>query len=192
MTRDSLNDEQDPSGPLYARLSAEAPGVGTQRGEGGLSGPQTGAQGVERCRTCGTTQKLHWRGAGSGLPYCTDCEACDCRQNPCVRLGINDPQTARPAPRAVLLGTITTAINQAGFWLAIEGRRAIADAVLAAQEKEIQTWRHTAVRRALKISRLERTIELVEATAQSWQDDPNGHDCAHAVLDALKTYKEQP
>jgi hypothetical protein len=41
-----------------------------------------------------------------------------------------------PDPRAVLLDTITTAINRAGYWLAIEGRRAIADAVLAAAEQQ--------------------------------------------------------
>lgn len=85
MTRDSLNHEQAPSGPLYARLSAETPGVGTLRGDGGLSGPQTAAQGVD--------------------------------------------------PRAVLIDAIATAVNAAGYWLAIEGQRAIADAVLAVQEQ---------------------------------------------------------
>lgn len=43
--RDSLTPEQPPSGPLYARESASDPRDGTERGEGGDSGPQTGAEG---------------------------------------------------------------------------------------------------------------------------------------------------
>lgn len=96
MTRDSLNDEQAPSEALSARLSREGGGVGISGGSRGPTGAQAGSQGVERCRTCGTTQKLHWRGVGSGLPYCTDCEACDCQQNPCMRLGTHDPRVAGP------------------------------------------------------------------------------------------------
>jgi hypothetical protein len=64
------------------------------------NGPQTGVQrlpALESCRVCGTTERLYWRGAGSGLPYCTDCEACGCGQNPCVRTGINDPAVSAPA-----------------------------------------------------------------------------------------------
>ena len=56
----------------------------------------------ERCRVCGSTERLFWRGVGSGLPYCTDCEACECGENPCVRTGINDPavsaEAVAPAP----------------------------------------------------------------------------------------------
>jgi hypothetical protein len=64
------------------------------------NGPQTGVQrlpALESCRVCGTTERLYWRGAGSGLPYCTDCEACGWGQNPCVRTGINDPAVSAPA-----------------------------------------------------------------------------------------------
>lgn len=44
---DSLTPEPAPSGPLYARVSAEPPAVGTERGPGGLPGPQTGAESLD-------------------------------------------------------------------------------------------------------------------------------------------------
>jgi hypothetical protein len=47
VTGDSLTPEQPPSGPLYARQSDETPTVGTRRGAGGTSGPQTGTEGLE-------------------------------------------------------------------------------------------------------------------------------------------------
>jgi hypothetical protein len=47
VTGDSLNPEQPPSGPLYARQSASTPIAGTWRGTGGPSGPQAGAQRLE-------------------------------------------------------------------------------------------------------------------------------------------------
>ncbi|TXS21401.1 hypothetical protein EAO71_27260 [Streptomyces sp. ms191] len=44
----------------------------------------------------------------------------------------NGPQAGAqgPEPRALILDTISTAINAAGYWLAIEGRTAIADALV--------------------------------------------------------------
>lgn len=58
---------------------------------------RTGADSPETCRVCGTTERLFWRGVGSGLPYCADCEACDCGQEPCVRAGINALVVSKPA-----------------------------------------------------------------------------------------------
>jgi hypothetical protein len=40
-----------------------------------------------------------------------------------------------PDPRAVLLDTISTTLNAAGYWLPIEGKKAVADAVLNLQER---------------------------------------------------------
>lgn len=47
MTGDSFTPEQPPSGPLYARQSDETPKVGTRRGAGATSGPQTGAESLD-------------------------------------------------------------------------------------------------------------------------------------------------
>jgi len=46
----------------------------------------------------------------------------------------NGPQAGvqSPDPRAVLLDTISTALNAAGYWLPMDGKRAVADAVLKA------------------------------------------------------------
>ncbi|MFC8273786.1 hypothetical protein ACFUJR_14935 [Streptomyces sp. NPDC057271] len=44
-------------------------------------------------------------------------------------------------PRAAVLDTITTALNRAGFWLAIEGRDAIADALRAVRDQETEQLR---------------------------------------------------
>ncbi|MFF0277490.1 hypothetical protein [Streptomyces sp. NPDC004330] len=38
--------------------------------------------------------------------------------------------TQPPDPHAVLLDTISTALNAAGYWLPIDGKKAVADAVL--------------------------------------------------------------
>ncbi|MEU2075459.1 hypothetical protein [Streptomyces sp. NPDC013489] len=40
-----------------------------------------------------------------------------------------------PDPRAVLLDAISTALNAAGYWLPIEGKKAVVEAVLALQEQ---------------------------------------------------------
>ncbi|MFE6785155.1 hypothetical protein ACFVFF_23150 [Streptomyces sp. NPDC057680] len=44
--------------------------------------------------------------------------------------------TLAPDPRAVLLDAISTALNSAGYWLPIDGKRAVADAVLKAGSDE--------------------------------------------------------
>ena len=48
MTGESVTPEQPPSGPLSARESASTPAVGPSRGTGGPSGPQTGAESLDR------------------------------------------------------------------------------------------------------------------------------------------------
>lgn len=88
MTRASINDEQTPSAPLCACQSAETPGVGSSRGEGGLSGPQTGTQGV--------------------------------------------------APHAQILEAVARAVREGRYWLPADGQRAIADAVVAAQQQRVR------------------------------------------------------
>ncbi|MFE6815976.1 hypothetical protein [Streptomyces sp. NPDC057677] len=108
----------------------------------------------------------------------------------------NGPQAGaeRPDPRAVLLDAISTALNAAGYWLPIDGKKAVADAVLKTGSDEAEKWRRQAVDRGLELGRLQRTLELAEATARTWADDHNGADCARAVLDALNAYpaKEKP
>ena len=102
--------------------------------------------------------------------------------------------TQGPDSRALLLDTISTAINRAGYWLAIEGKRAAADAVAKLQDERAETWRRQAIDRGLALGNRERTLELVKATAEAFIDDHDSHDCAQAVLDALTAYqpKETP
>ncbi|MEV4424024.1 hypothetical protein AB0K23_01345 [Streptomyces sp. NPDC049602] len=97
-------------------------------------------------------------------------------------------------PRAVLLDVISTTLNAAGYWLPMDGKRAVADALFKTRDDEAEKWRRQAVGRALELGRLQRTHELAEAAARTWLDDHNGADCARAVLDALAAYqpKEQP
>ncbi|WP_327160513.1 hypothetical protein [Streptomyces zaomyceticus] len=45
---------------------------------------------------------------------------------------------ARPDPHAVILDAISTALNGAGCWLPIDGKRAVADAVLAQAGKPLE------------------------------------------------------
>ncbi|MFB7647165.1 hypothetical protein ACFC0S_16935 [Streptomyces sp. NPDC056084] len=40
---------------------------------------------AETCCVCGGAERLFWRGAGTGLAYCAECESCDCGQTPCLR-----------------------------------------------------------------------------------------------------------
>lgn len=80
-----------------ARLDCPDPCAADQLLHGEKPAPGTTTASTDRCRVCGTTQRLYWRGAGSRLPYCTDCEACDCRQAPCVRTGIYDPEVSETA-----------------------------------------------------------------------------------------------
>ncbi|APE21372.1 MULTISPECIES: hypothetical protein [Streptomyces] len=51
------------------------------------------------------------------------------------------PQTAAQDadPRAVLLDTISTALNAAGYWLPADGKQAIVAAVLAVQGEQSDT-----------------------------------------------------
>ncbi|MFJ6348630.1 hypothetical protein ACIQKB_04035 [Streptomyces sp. NPDC092046] len=103
----------------------------------------------------------------------------------------NGPQagTQDVGPRAVIRDTIHTTLNAGGYWLPIEGQHAIADAIVKLRNEEVEKWRRKAVDRGLELGRLQRTVELVEATAHSWLDDHNGTDCARAVLHALTAYQ---
>ncbi|WP_329114523.1 hypothetical protein [Streptomyces sp. NBC_01353] len=46
-----------------------------------------------------------------------------------------------PDPRALILDAIATTLNAAGYWLPADGRRAVADAVLAVRAQEIEQLR---------------------------------------------------
>ncbi|MFE0647460.1 hypothetical protein ACFVZH_02565 [Streptomyces sp. NPDC059534] len=102
--------------------------------------------------------------------------------------------TEPPEPAAAILDTLSTALNAAGYWLPIDGKKAVAEALLQYRSDEVEKWRRRAARRAIELGRAERTLELAAATARSWADDHNGADCARAVLDALTAYpaKETP
>ncbi|WP_181785360.1 hypothetical protein [Streptomyces phytophilus] len=88
-----------PTGPGTDALSRALDALSAPSGDSDAADEDDAPQpGGETCCVCGTTERLYWRGAGSRRPYCADCEACDCGQNPCVRLGINDPEvSANPA-----------------------------------------------------------------------------------------------
>ena len=96
-------------------------------------------------------------------------------------------------PREVIRDTIATTLNASSYWLPIEGQRAIADAITHLRDDDTEKWQRLAVERGLELGRLQRTLELAEATARNWLGDPNGYDCAQDVLDALTAYqpKEQ-
>jgi hypothetical protein len=103
----------------------------------------------------------------------------------------NGPQTATQSldPHAVIRDTIHTTLNAGGYWLPIDDQHAITDAIVKLRNEEAEKWRRKAVDRGLELGRLQRTVELVEATAHSWLDDHNGTDCAQAVLHALTAYQ---
>ena len=112
---------------------------------------------------------------------------------------LNGPQTAAQPldPRDVIRDTIATTLNRAGYWLPVEGQRALADALLATIGEQAEAWRRTAVHRALAIGRLERTLELVEAAIHiadnqditDWQCGYRA--CAERVQYALG-HRDQP
>lgn len=80
----------------------------------------------------------------------------------------NEPQKAAQGvdPRALILDTISTAINQAGYWLAIEGKRAAADAVAALPIYGDTEWRTRAVRGAIRSSELAETLDAAREWAR--------------------------
>jgi hypothetical protein len=69
------------------------------------------------------------------------------RPKPAVRAGVEEPATGAPDPHAVILDAISTALNAAGYWLPIDGKRAVADAVvvvLASLNRELELLRRSA------------------------------------------------
>ncbi|MEE1813512.1 hypothetical protein PUR59_00405 [Streptomyces sp. SP18ES09] len=106
-------------------------------------------------------------------------------------------------PRAVLLDTISTALNAAGYWLPADGKKAVAEAVLATVGKESELLRRAADPQDLrmvdemldelrKLTAAQAAISSVRSLARKGGDFCA--DCARAVLDALTAHqpKEQP
>ncbi|RSS59824.1 hypothetical protein [Streptomyces sp. WAC01280] len=85
-----------------------------------------------------------------------------------------------PGPQAVTLDAISTALNAAGYWLPIEGKRAVVNAVLKASGDEA---------RAI-VERVRNAVAIADATdVTDWQRGYRA--CADRVLAALQ-HEEQP
>jgi len=108
--------------------------------------------------------------------------ASELESGPGVVGGENEAQAGAQGvdPRAVLLDAISTALNAAGYWLPIEGKRAVADAVLKAGDCEA---------RAI-VERVRNAAAIADATdVTDWQRGYRA--CADRVLAALQS-EEQP
>lgn len=79
---------------------------------------------------------------------------------------------AAPDPRDAIRDLIHTTLNQAGYWLPIDGQHAIAEAVLKLRNDYADKWRHKAIRRAIELGRLERALEAVHDFATQGSDNP--------------------
>ncbi|MEK9524048.1 hypothetical protein MIU24_32445 [Streptomyces venezuelae] len=89
--------------------------------------------------------------------------------------------TQPPDPQAVILDAISTALNAAGYWLPIEGKRAVVDAVLKTGSDEA---------RAIA-ERVRTAVAIADDTdVTDWQRGYRA--CTARVLAALEDPKEQP
>ncbi|MFB7605246.1 hypothetical protein [Streptomyces gardneri] len=82
-----------------------------------------------------------------------------------------------PDPHAVILDAISTSLNAAGYWLPIEGKRAVVDAVLKArigegadEETPLQAARASIDLRDAVIAQLKLRTEIAEAKARELED----------------------
>ncbi|MFI8962088.1 hypothetical protein ACIGO8_08225 [Streptomyces sp. NPDC053493] len=67
--------------------------------------------------------------------------------------------------RDAIRDAIATTLNAAGYWLPVEGQRAIADALVGLHNSEAEKWRHKAIDRAVKLGWLETTLLAVTELA---------------------------
>ncbi|WP_328941563.1 hypothetical protein OG259_07770 [Streptomyces sp. NBC_00250] len=95
----------------------------------------------------------------------------------------NGPQAATqdPDPQAVILDAISTALNAAGYWLPIEGKRAVADAVLKVGVDEARAT----------VERVREAVAIADDTdVTDWQRGYRA--CVGRVLAALDGPREAP
>ena len=107
--------------------------------------------------------------------------------------------TEPPDPQAVILDAISTALNAASYWLPIEGKRAVADAVLKTRIGEAETWRRKAISRAVALGRAERAINAIAEMAAEEVTHPGAwgdgyRDAIKGLTELLEAFapKEQP
>lgn len=104
--------------------------------------------------------------------------------------GDSAPQagTQGPDPQAVILDAISTALNAAGYWLPVEGKRAVVDAVLKVGSDEAEKWRRKAIRRAVALGRAEHAINAIRELANETVTD--AHAWGDGYREALRDLDE--
>ncbi|MEU6365730.1 hypothetical protein ABZ876_08235 [Streptomyces sp. NPDC046931] len=153
MSQDQNPTEQGPEKPLYASESAETPEVGTRAGWNPLSGAQAGAESFEAdtCRPVeidGETIRVHGASEMSEESRAALTEVIRAAKRRYAA------EQARPTARqlsARAVNAVLPALRAKDEWLPFSVRRAIADAVLAVVQPELDRERENYKRLALRL-----------------------------------------